>query len=118
MSRNRIAVVVTVLVVFAIAAGVLTFANRGHGGKNVTINVTVTGAKTMQPNDLSAKENDAVTINITSDAAGEVHVHGYDIRFETKAGQVVSQTFKADKTGEFDIEWESTRTHLAYLVVT
>jgi uncharacterized protein YxeA len=118
LSRNRIAVVATLLVLFAIVGGVLTFANRGHGGQNVTINVTVTGAKTMQPSDLSAQQNETVTINITSDADGEVHVHGYDIRFETQAGRVVSQTFKADKTGEFDIEWESTGTHLGYLMVT
>jgi hypothetical protein len=45
-------------------------------------------------------------------------LHGYDIHFETKAGQVVSQTFKADKTGDFPIEWESTSTPLGHLVVT
>ena len=115
--RNRI-VVVVVLVVLAVAGGVLIFSNRVNGGQNVTINVTVTGAKTMQPSDLSAHQNDTVTIKITSDADGEVHLHGYDIHFETKAGQVVSQTFKADKTGDFPIEWESTSTSLGHLVVT
>ena len=59
-----------------------------------------------------------VTINITSDTDGEVHLHGYDIHFETKAGQVVSKTFKAVNTGDFEIEWESTSTHLGHLVVT
>src|ERR1700687_4527241 len=114
---NRI-VVVAVLAVFAVAGGVLIFANRSHGGQNVTINVTVTGGKTMRPSDLSAHQNDTITIRITSDADGEVHLHGYDIHFETKAGQVVSQTFRADKTGDFPIEWESTSTPLGHLVVT
>jgi hypothetical protein len=48
---------------------------------------------------------------------GEVHLHGYDLAFDTKAGQVVSQTFKAVNTGDFPIEWESTSTDLGHLVV-
>jgi hypothetical protein len=115
--RNRI-VVIAVLLVLAVAGAVLIFAGCGPTGQNVTINVTVTGGKTMQPSDLSAHQNDTVTIKITSDTDGEVHLHGYDIHFETKAGQLVSQTFKADKTGDFPIEWESTSTPLGHLVVT
>ena len=111
-------VVIAVLVVFAVVGGVLVFANRGHSGQNVTINVTVSGGKTMQPSDLEAHQNDSVTINVTSDTDGEVHVHGYDIQFPTKAGQVVSQTFRAEKTGDFPIEWESTSAELGHLVVT
>jgi uncharacterized protein YxeA len=118
MSRNRIAIVITVLVAFAIVGGVLVFANRSHGGQNVTLNVTVTGAKTMQPSDLSAHQNDTVTINITSDTDGEVHLHGYDIAFDNKAGVVTTHTFKADKTGDFPMEWESTSTPLGQFVVT
>jgi hypothetical protein len=117
MSRNRIAVVIGVLVVFVIVGGILIYA-RSTGGQPVTLNVTVTGAKTMNPSDLSAHQNDSVTINITSDTDGEVHLHGYDIIFATKAGQTVSKTFKADKTGKFDIEWESTSTGLGTLAVT
>jgi hypothetical protein len=118
MSRSRVAILVVVLVVFAIVGGVLIFANQAAGGKDVSISVTVTGAKSMAPSDLSAHHNDNVTINITSDTDGEVHLHGYDIHFETKAGQVVSKTFKAINTGDFEIEWESTSTHLGHLVVT
>ena len=116
MNRNRIAVVVGVLVVFVIAAGFLINSNRS-GGRNVTFNVTVTGGKTMSPSDLSAHQNDTVTINVTSDTDGEVHLHLYDITFNTKAGQTVSHTFKVDKTCTCDIEWESTSTGLGRLVV-
>jgi len=118
VSRFRIAIVAGVIAVFVIVGGGLIFANQSGGGQNVTINVTVTGAKSMAPSDLSAHHNDTVTINITSDADGEVHLHGYDIHFETKAGQVVSKTFKAVNTGDFPIEWESTSTGLGHLVVT
>jgi uncharacterized protein YxeA len=118
LSRSRIAIVGAVVAVFVVVGGVLIYANQSHGGANVTINVTVTGAKSMTPSQWTAQQNDMLTVNITSDTDGEVHLHGYDIHFECKAGQVVSHTFKADKTGSFDIEWESTSTPLGMLVVT
>ena len=117
MSRFRIAIVIGVLVVFAAAGAYLIFSNKSSGGQNATFNVTVTGAKSMQPSVLPVHQNDTVTINITSDTDGEVHLHGYDIPFDTKAGQVVSHTFKAINTGSFEIEWESTTTHLGELDV-
>jgi hypothetical protein len=118
MSRNRIAVAIGVLAVFIIAGGILIYAGRSHGGQNLTFNVTVTKAATMSPSNLPAHQNDTVTINVTSDTDGEVHLHLYDIVFETKAGQTVSHTFKADKTCTCDIEWESTATGLGQLVVS
>ena len=42
----------------------------------------------------------------------------YDIAFDAKAGQVVSHTFKADKTCSCDIEWERTSHPLGTLVVS
>jgi nitrous oxide reductase len=117
LSRNRIYVVAAVLVVFVIAAGILINTNR-HAGQKVTFDVTVTGAKTMSPSNLTAHQDDTITINIKSDTDGEVHLHDYDISFEAKAGQTVSKTFKADKTCTCEIEWESTKTTLGQLVVS
>jgi hypothetical protein len=118
LNRNRIAIVAAVLAVFVIVGGVLIYSNRGSGGQNLTFDVTVTGAKTMKPTNLSAHQNDTVTINVTSDTDGDVHLHVYDIIFNAKAGQTVSHTFKADKTGTCDLEWESTATGLGQLVVS
>jgi cytochrome c oxidase assembly protein Cox11 len=118
MNRTRIYIVAVVLIAFAAVGGYIIFGHATAGGGHKTIDVTVTGAKMMKPNNLTANQNDTVTINITSDTDGEVHLHGYDIHFETKAGQTVSHTFKADNTGHFDIEWESTSTPLGQLVVT
>jgi hypothetical protein len=118
MNRTRVYVVAVVLIAFVAVGGYIIFGNAHKGGQNRTIDVTVTAASSMKPSNLTANQNDTVTINITSDTSGEVHLHGYDIHFETKAGQVVSHTFKADKTGRFDIEWESTSTPLGQLVVT
>lgn len=118
MNRSRIAIIAAVVVVFAAAGGVLIYANQAHGGGNREINVTVTNGTAMSPSEWTAHQNDNVTIKITSDTDGEVHLHGYDIPFDCKAGQVSSHTFKADKTGNFPIEWESTSTPLGNLVVT
>lgn len=118
MSRNRIAVALGVLLIFVVAGGILIYATRSHGGQNLTFNVTVAGAKSMSPSNLAAHQNDTVTINVASDTDGEVHLHVYDIAFDTKAGQTVSHTFKADKTCTCDIEWESTSTPLGTLVVS
>ena len=118
MNRNRIGVVAAVLAIFVVVGGVLIYSNRGSGGQTVTFNVTITGAKTMSPSNLSAHQNDTVTINVASDTDGEVHLHVYDLIFNAKAGQTVSHTFKADKTCGCDIEWETTSTGLGSLTVS
>ena len=118
MSRLRLAVAVVVLLVFVVVGGIIIRANQHQGGQNVTFNVTVTGATSMSPSTLSAHQNDTITINITSDTDGEVHLHVYDIAFDTKKDQTVSHTFKADKTCGCDIEWETTSTPLGSLTVS
>jgi hypothetical protein len=117
MSRFRVAIVVGVLVVFVAVGAYLIFGHKSSGGQNITVSLTVTDAKSMLPAEPAVHQNDTVTINITSNMDGEVHLHGYDIPFDTKAGQVVSHTFKAVNSGKFEIEWESTSTHLGYLDV-
>ena len=118
MSRTRALVVVALLVVFVLVVGVVIYANTKQGGQNRTFDVTVTGASKMSPDTLRATENDSITINMKSDRDGEVHLHGYDIPFEVKAGQTVSHTFKADKTCTCLLEWEDTSTPLGNLVVS
>jgi hypothetical protein len=117
MSRSRFAIVAGVLVIFFAVGAYLLFGHKSPAGQPVTINLTVTHANSMQPVEPSVNQNDTVTINITSDTDGEVHLHGYNIPFDTLAGQVVSHTFKAVNTGKFEIEWESTSTHLGFLDV-
>jgi len=117
MSRNRILVVAAVLLLFAAAGGALIFATGHHQPQNLTFNLAVTGATSMRPSSLSAHVGDTLTINIASDTTGEVHLHVYDIAFNTVAGQTVSHTFKADKTCGCDIEWESTSHSLGNLTV-
>jgi hypothetical protein len=118
MTRARIAVVAVVIALFVIGGGILIYFQQPHGGGNREINVTLTGGSRMTPSEWTAHLNDDVTIKVTSDTSGEVHLHGYDIAFECTPGMVTSHTFKADKSGRFDVEWESTSTPLGELVVT
>ena len=117
MNRTRLLIVAVILVLFVAVGGALIYSNS-HKGQNVTFNLTVTRASSMSPSELTAHVNDTLTINVKSDTDGEVHLHIYDIHFDTKAGQTVSHTFKADKTCGCEIEWESTSTHLGNLTVS
>jgi hypothetical protein len=118
MSRTRLLVVAALVVLFVVAGGVLIYANTHTGSQHLTFNLTVTGGSKMQPDRIEAHQNDTITINVTSDQEGEVHLHEYDIAFETKPGETVSHTFKADKTCTCEIEWEETSTELGSLVVS
>jgi hypothetical protein len=118
MSRRALLPIGGVLVVFLAVGAFLVLRGQGGGGTPRTLDVTVSNAAGMSPDHLTARQGDTITMNVHSDRSGEVHLHGYDIHFETKSGGVVTQTFRADKTGDFEIEWESTSTHLGNLVVS
>ena len=120
MSGSRVLIVVALVAVFAVVVGVVIYANSNRGGpQNLTFTLTVSGGKTMQPNDLKAHHGDHITINVVSDQEGEVHLHEYDIVFEsTAAGQTVTHSFTADKTCTCEIEWEDTSTPLGTLTVS
>jgi plastocyanin len=72
----------------------------------------------MKPAHLTVHEGDQVTFNITADRDSEIHLHGYDLHFEGRAGEKRTKTFTADKTGSFEIELEAGGTHLGDLEVT
>ncbi len=115
--RGVIAIAAAVVVVLAVG-GYLIFSRVAPGGQARTIDVTVTGDQ-MSPSTISVHQGDKVTLNVTADRKEEIHLHGYDIHFEIeKAGDQVTKTFTADKTGEFEIEIESTSTHIGSLRVT
>lgn len=112
-----LAIVAVVLVVFLAVGGYLIFARGGSGGKPVTVNVSVTGT-TMDPSTINVHQGDRVTMSVTVDKKEEIHLHGYNIMFTAgKAGDTITHTFTADKTGNFDIEIEDTSTGIGSFVV-
>jgi heme/copper-type cytochrome/quinol oxidase subunit 2 len=78
-----------------------------QGGKPVG------GVKTI-----TAKKGERMLIYVTSsDTSDEVHLHGYDIKRNLRAGGRVTFSFTANAEGIFEMELESTATQIAKLVV-
>jgi hypothetical protein len=67
--------------------------------------------------ELEVNKGDQVKFKVVSDAASEVHVHGYDLFENVEAGGSVSFSFVAEIDGIFDVELEDTATQIAELRV-
>jgi heme/copper-type cytochrome/quinol oxidase subunit 2 len=63
------------------------------------------------------KVNSPVTIEVTSDTADEVHLHGYDIEKELVPGKVTTLSFVADQTGIFEVELHKANVVILHLQV-
>lgn len=59
-----------------------------------------------------------VTINVTSDVADELHVHGYDKEAQIPAGDTGSVSFTADIPGVFEVELHESGKQLLQLQVS
>jgi hypothetical protein len=117
MRNSRLLVIGAVVVLFVAVGAVLAFRNAGGGGQTRDITLTVASGK-MTPDRIDAKQGDTLNVTIVKDQDGEIHLHGYDLHFEGKAGERDRKSFKADKTGSFEIEFEDTNAHLGELDVT
>ena len=60
---------------------------------------------------------ETVTLVVTSDAADEVHVHGYDLTAQVVAGRPATLTFPTDVPGVFEVELHEAGTRLLSLQV-
>ena len=66
---------------------------------------------------LEFTKGDRIRFVVKSDVSDEVHVHGYDIPKDVKAGGSVSFSFPANLEGVFEIELESRKEQIAELRV-
>jgi FtsP/CotA-like multicopper oxidase with cupredoxin domain len=62
------------------------------------------GAVVGGTEDIEVESGDTVRIVVTSDAADEIHLHGYDITRNAAPGQPARFSFKAEAEGAFEIE--------------
>lgn len=60
---------------------------------------------------------ETVRLEVASDTAEEVHVHGYDLSADVAPGQAASLAFTADIPGIFEVELEKSHTPLLSLEV-
>jgi hypothetical protein len=66
---------------------------------------------------LRFEKGDTVRFRVKAPANDHVHIHGYDIMRDVKAGQTTRVSFKADIDGIFEIEFEDAGTPIAELRV-
>jgi hypothetical protein len=66
---------------------------------------------------IQVHEGEQVTINIKSDSADELHLHGYDLHAHIAPDQTAILQFTANHTGRFGMELHKARTELGALEV-
>jgi hypothetical protein len=66
---------------------------------------------------VSFKKGDQVAFKVQSDTADEIHVHGYDLKKDVKAGGSVQFGFPASIEGRFEVELENAGVQIANLEV-
>jgi uncharacterized cupredoxin-like copper-binding protein len=54
----------------------------------------------------TVKQNEQVTVRVTSDVADELHIHTYDLKTNLVPGQSADITFVAKIAGVFEVELE------------
>lgn len=59
------------------------------------------------PRTVEVEAGRAVILNVTSDVDGEIHLHGYEILQNVKAGQTRSLSVQADAPGRFDVAFHA-----------
>lgn len=64
------------------------------------------GVKTEGLDTISVRVGDMVRFEVEADIADQVHVHGYDLTFETIPDQEILVEFVADAPGIFEVELE------------
>jgi heme/copper-type cytochrome/quinol oxidase subunit 2 len=76
------------------------------------------GVKTEGLDTLSVRVGETVRFEVEADVADEIHVHGFDLHFDTIPGEEVLVEFVADATGIFEVELEAAELHILDLEVT
>ncbi len=87
---------------------------------DITISATFQGGKVTLDGDerVEVGVDDVVMIMVTSDVAESVHLHGYDLLAEAGPGTDAMMLFTADTAGRFEIEFETSGTFVAELIVS
>lgn len=83
----------------------------------VVIGVLVEAGQLVSERRAEVKLGDNVRLVVESDAADELHLHGYDLIAEVVAGEITELTFVAEIPGIFEVEFETSRLQVLELVV-
>jgi heme/copper-type cytochrome/quinol oxidase subunit 2 len=80
--------------------------------------IVVQGGKLETGGAISVRKGDDVTLHITSDAADEFHLDGYDLDAKVSPERSTSLNFKASSAGRFEYEFRQTNQKLGVLEVS
>ena len=75
------------------------------------------GKRVSGPAVIQVREGDEVELQVTSDHADELHLHGYDLHLSLKANEPALLSFKAEHSGRFDYELHHVHADLGALEV-
>lgn len=123
-----VALLIALFMAFKPKAAVAPTSNQNSTTQQASSSATTSNLKSFNlvvknnklvsgPESLQVTQGDTVTINITADVDGELHLHGYDKAVEFKANQPSSLTISANITGRFPYELEDTKTEIGALEV-
>lgn len=92
-----------------LAAALLLFAAcvlaacGGGEPEDLTFQLTIRNGALQGETELEARQGDQVTFEATTDEAGAVHLHGYDLELAVSPGAPASLAFEAHATGAYAI---------------
>src|SRR3954470_24789288 len=112
------------LVVIAVAIVLLAVLKKGESSSNTTNSsgkVPTIVIKHGKPvggiKELTYNEGEQIHFIVDSDVSDEIHMHGYDIMEDVKAGGTVSFDFPASIEGVFEAELEDRKEQILELTV-
>jgi low affinity Fe/Cu permease len=109
-------IVVAIVVLVLLKNGNSDEASNTDGGKLQTI--VVKNAKPVGGiRQLTYNEGEQIHFKVESDVSDEVHMHGYDVMKDVKAGGSVTFDFPATIEGVFEAELEGRKEQIVELTV-
>ncbi len=120
-SNTARAAVGAVVVIVAVVLLVVLKSNNSDSSTTTTKGVTTIVIKNGEPvggiAQLTYNKGEEVRFKVDSDVSDEVHMHGYDIMKDVKAGGSVSFDFPATIEGVFEAELEGRKEQILELTV-
>jgi hypothetical protein len=114
-------VIGTVLAAVAVALLIVLSRGGSEGGTTDAGAVPTIVVKNGKPvggiRDLTYNKGDRIRFKVRSDVSDEVHVHGYDLMEDVKAGGAVTFDFPATIEGVFEAELEGRKEQIIELRV-
>jgi hypothetical protein len=121
MNSNTVRAVIGAAVVVVAIVLLIVLSGNDSGSSATTKGVTTIAIKHGKPvggiAQLTYNKGEEVRFKVDSDVSDEVHMHGYDIMKDVKAGGSVSFDFPATIEGVFEAELEGRKEQILELTV-